>query len=356
MKASRASRGAKNAAPKAAAKGPAGLPPGAQLMQMMMGFMVAKSVSTAARLGVPDALAAGPRSHTALAEAVGANPGALHRLMRALASVGVFAETAPGTYALTPLSETLRSDVPGSLRAMAVMVTTPSHWLPWGRLDDTIRRGVSVADDVIGQPLWDYYRDNPEEAAWFNGAMTSFSGLTAGAAVKAYDFSPFKKIVDVGGGHGFLLETVLRSARKSRGTVYDLPQTVNTANAPPADLADRMEFSGGDFFKSVPAGADCYLLKHIIHDWADEQCRQILGNIRSAMASNGKVLILDAVLPEITAPDQGFLMDMNMLAMTPGGLERTAQQFRDLCRASGLKLTRIVPTPSPVSIVEAVKA
>lgn len=327
-----------------------------KLMQMLMGFMVSKALSAAAKLGIPDALADGPRYYTALASAVGADQKALHRLMRALTSLGVFAEVEPGTYALTPMSQMLRADVPGSMRAMAVMITTPSHWLPWGRLEDTLRKGISVADDVFGKPLWDYFKDNEEDARWFNDAMTSFSGMTAQAVAEAYDFRGVKKIVDVGGGHGFFLSTLLRAARGAEGVLYDLPQVIQTLPRLADDVAKRITADSGDFFRAVPEGGDLYTLKHIIHDWADDQCRQILTNIRNVMAEGGRVIILDAVLPPDCPQDPGFLMDMNMLAMTPGGCERTEKQFRDLCAASGLKLTRIIPTPSPVSIVEAVRA
>jgi len=327
-----------------------------KLMQILMGFMVSKAISAAAKLGIPDELANGPRYYIALASAVGADQKALHRLMRALTSLGVFAEVEPGTYALTPMSQMLRADVPGSLRAMAVMITTPSHWLPWGRLEDTLRKGISVADDVFGKPFWDYLKDNAEDAGWFNDAMTSFSGMSAHAVAEAYDFKGVKKIVDVGGGHGFFLSTLLRAARGAEGVLYDLPQVIQTLPRLADDVAKRITADSGDFFRAVPEGGDLYTLKHIIHDWADDQCRQILTNIRNVMADGGKVLIVDAVLPVDCAQNPGFLMDMNMLAMTPGGCERTEKQFKDLCTASGLKLTRIIPTPSPVSIVEAVKA
>lgn len=327
-----------------------------KLFEMMMGFMVTKAISAAAKLGIADALARGPRYYIALASDVGADQKALHRLMRALTSVGLFGETAPGTYTLTPLSHLLRSDVPGSQRDMAVMITSPSHWLPWGRLEDTIRKGVSVLEEVFGQPLWEYYRQNEAEGAVFNAAMTSFSAATAGALLQAYDFSGFSRIVDVGGGHGYLLSSVLRAAPRAKGVLYDLPQVINSSGAIPKDVAKRIEAIGGDFFREVPAEGDCYILKHIIHDWPDVQCRTILTNIRRAMKPDASVLILDQVLPGETSPHPGFLMDMNMLAMTPGGCERNEKEFRDLLLSSGLKLKRVIATQSPVSIIEGVAA
>ena len=354
-----AKKPAKKAAKPARASAPAHghqPPPPMQLMQMVMGFMLSKSISAAAKLGLADHLAGGPLYYTDLAAVAGLDQKALHRLMRALASVGVFAETSPGTYGLTPLSQLLRSDVPGSLRNMAVMVTTPSHWLPWGKLEDTIRADISVADSVLGSDIWGYFRENTEEAAWFNGAMTSFSGMTAGAVLEAYDFSRARRIIDVGGGHGFLLSTLLAAAPQATGAVYDLPQVTQTAPSPDPAVADRIEFIGGDFFQFVPVGGDIYTLKHIIHDWPDDQCRTILRNIANSMNSDGKVLILDAVLPDECNPDPGFVMDLNMLAMTPGGCERTAHQFNELVQSSGLRVSRIIQTASPVCVIECVKA
>lgn len=333
---------------------PGQLPPPMQLMQMLMGFMVTKGISAAAKLGIADQLAAGPRYYVALASALGVDNKALHRLMRGLSSVGVFTETAPGTYGLTPISNLLRAEVPGSLRSMAVMITTPSHWLPWGKFEETVRKGVSVLEEIFGQPLWEYYRQNTEEAAWFNGAMSDFSSMSAAAVTQAYDFTRFKRIVDIGGGHGFLLTALLRAAPKARGVLFDLPQVVISDKKLPVDVAQRVETSPGDFFRDVPGGGDCYTLKHVIHDWPDVQCRQILQNIRMAMKPGAKVLILDQVMPAGISPHPGFMMDLNMLAMTPGGRERTEGEFRALLSSAGLRLARVIPTPSPVSIVEAI--
>ena len=240
-------------------------PPQAALMEALFGMMVTKSLSAVAALGVPDALAGGPLYYTALADKVGANQRALHRVMRMLTGIGMFTEKRPGTYALTPVSSLLRSDVPQSMRDMAVMITARSHWDPWGRLEDVLRTGESGARHAFGTDVFTWFQAAENKSEWdiFNAAMTSFSTGTSHAVAATVAFDTFKSIIDVGGGHGYLLKTILAAAPQAKGTVYDLPGVV--AGAAPAD---RVAFVGGDFFKSVPAGGDCYVLKHIIHDWS----------------------------------------------------------------------------------------
>lgn len=339
-----------------AAQAPQQLSPPIQLMQMLTGFMVSRSICAAAELGIADKLVRGPLYYTELAKAIGANQKTLHRLMRALSSLGVFAEVKPGTYALTPLSELLRSDVPGSMKHMAEMMTTPSHWLPWGRFDEAVMHGISAADKALGKDVFSYYAENPEEGRVFNAAMSNFSAMSAGAIAKAYDFRNFERIIDVGGGHGFLLSTVLRHAPQAQGVLYDLPQVVQGAGEHFADIKDRVRVIGGDFFKAAPDGGDAYLLKHIIHDWDDESCVKILSNIANVMHPEGRVLVCELIVPNEPGPHFSHVMDLNMLAMTPGGCERTEEHFADLFKAAGLKLAGITATQSPVNVIEAIKA
>jgi hypothetical protein len=322
-------------------------------MQSLFGMMVTKSISAVAALGVPDALGDGPLYYVDLAEEVGADQRALHRVMRMLSGIGIFGETRPGTYSLTPVSELLRSNVPGSMRGMAVMLTARSHWEPWGRLDDVLRTGASGPQHAFGTDVFTWFQAAENKTEWeiFNAAMTSFSMGTAHAVVTSVDFSAFKVIIDVGGGHGYLLNTILATAPGAQGTVYDLPGVVS--GAPPMD---RIDFVGGDFFKGVPAGGDCYVLKHIIHDWSDAQCVTILSNIRRAMAANGRVFVIEAVMPESPDAHPAKFMDVNMLAMTEGGCERTEKEYAALFRKAGLKAVQVHPTQSPVSVVEARKA
>lgn len=356
-----AKKSAMNAAEKAAKKpaakpagGPPPMPPEMHLMQGLFGFMVTKAISAAAALNVPDALHGGPLYYTNLASVVGADQRALHRAMRMLSSAGVFAEVAPGTYANTPVSDLLRTEHPASMRDMAVMITSDSHWLPWGKLEEVLRTGESGPRHAFGVDVFTWFQAEENRGQWeiFNAAMTSFSSSTAPLVAASYDFTRFRKIIDVGGGHGLLLKTVLLTAPNASGVLYDLPGVVEGANGLPANI----ERAGGDFFQSVPAGGDCYLLKHIIHDWSDDQCVQILRNIAGAMQPDGRVIVVDAVMPESTEPHPVKFMDVNMLAMTEGGCERTEQEFANLFQRGGLKLVKVHHTPSPVCLIEAVKA
>ena len=329
------------------------VPPPAQLLQALFGFMVTRTLSAVAELNIADTLRDGPRYYTELAEAVGADQRSFHRAMRMLVSTGVFAEPEPGTFALTPVSDLLRTDVSGSMRDMAVMITAESHWLPWGRFTDTLRSGPQHA---FGTDVFSWFQRAENKAQWdlFNAAMTSFSSATGGAVAESYDFGGFTRIVDIGGGHGLLLRTILAEAPQASGVLFDLPGVVEGVSE---TLDGRIKCVGGDFFESVPGGADCYTMKHIVHDWSDEHCRTLLGNIARAMDPAGKVLVFETVMPETGEPHPAKFMDlnMNMLAMTEGRSERTQQEFDRLFASAGLRLHSIYPTQSPVSVIEAVK-
>ena len=331
-------------------------PPQAQLLQMLFGYMATRSLSTVAELNVSDALKDGPRSVADLTHAVGADERSLHRVMRTLVSLGVFAEPEPGIYALTPVSELLRSDVPTSMRDMAVMITAKSHWQPWGRFADTVRTGTSGPQHAFGTDVFSWFQQSENQDEWdlFNAAMTSFSSGTSLAVTEAYDFSPFATIVDIGGGHGFLLKTILSRAPAARGVLLDLPGAIKGADLD--ELSERVECVAQSFFDAAPPGGDCYMLKHILHDWDDERCRAILGHIATAMVPTGRVLVVELVMPDGPEPHPAQFMDLNMLAMTEGGLERTEAQFAALFASAGLELVAVHPTHSPVSIIEARKA
>ena len=334
------------------ATAPQGAPPQAGLMQVMFGMMASKCLSAVAALGVPDALRDRPRHYSAVAEQVGADPGALHRVMRLLAGLGVFAEKEPGVFALTPASHLLCSDVPGSMRAMTVMITSRSHWEPWGRLEDVLRTGESGPRHAFGTDLFTWFQqpDNTRQWEIFNDAMTSFSSGTAQAVVESVPFGRFTRIVDIGGGHGYLLKTILAAAKNATGTVYDLPGVIQTA-----EPIDRVKFEAGDFFKSVPAGGNCYVLKHIIHDWSDAEAVKLLSNIARAMTKDGRIFVIETVMPEAPGPHPAKFMDVNMLAMTEGGCERTASEYAAMFKKAGLALVKIHATPSSVSVIEAKK-
>lgn len=334
---------------------PPAMPPDAQLFQLLFGFVATRAVSAAAELGVADALRDGPLYYTDLAQKVGADQRALHRTMRTLVSVGVFDEPTPGTFALTPVSDKLRADAPGSMKKLAEMITSPSHWLPWGRFTDTLRSGRSGPIHAFGTDIFSWFQQAENDLQWelFNEAMSSFSSVTSGAIAESYDFSQFKRIVDIGGGHGAFLRTLLSRAPSATGIVFDLPGVVAGITD---TMGGRLEGVGGSFFEGVPAGADCYTMKHIIHDWSDEHCRTLLGKVAAAMAPNARVLICETVMPETSEPHPAKFMDLNMLAMTEGGCERTPGEFATLLGAAGLRMVGVYPTPSPLGIVEAVKA
>lgn len=325
-----------------------------QLRAMASGAWVTQMIHVAAELGVADLLAGGERSCAELAEACGADADCLFRLLRGLASLGIFQETAPRRFALTPLAELLRGDHPQSLRQFCRMLGE-EHYLSWADLLHSVRTGDSAFRHRYGSSVFAWYAQNPRRAEIFDGAMTDFSRNETEALLAAFDFSSFRHLVDVGGGRGELLLRVLQANGQLRGTLHDQPQVVSAACVP-ADLQGRLTLSGGDFFQAVPAGADAYLLKHIIHDWGDDACRTILSLIRAAMAPGGRVLIVEPVIPPGNDPFPGKLLDLNMLVMTEGGRERSAAEYEQLLASAGLRLSRIVPTPSSVSVVEAVAA
>jgi SAM-dependent methyltransferase len=324
------------------------------MMGLITGYCVSQAVGVAALLGVADELAGGPRDSDDVAGAVGADPDALYRVLRLLASLGVFAEAPPGTFGLTPLGETLRSDAPGSVRNFAITETAAGHWLPWGRLYDSVRTGRPAAAEALGMDLFEWYAQNPAEAAWFNAAMGNLSALAASELVRVYDFSAVRTVADIGGAHGVLLSAVLRANPAARGILFDLPHVTETASdaIAAAGLSDRCQLVSGDFFEAVPEGADLHLLKQIVHDWNDERATQLLENCHRALAPAGKLLLVEMLVPPDNRPSPAQAMDLNMLVLL-GGQERTEEQFARLLGAAGFRLERVIPTHSPFSVLEA---
>lgn len=320
------------------------------------GYWISQMVFVVAELGVPDVLAKKPLTPDALAKRVGARPDALHRILRALASVGIFAETADGRFRLTPTAATLRSDAPGSLRNFARMMIADYNWRGWQDLLHGVTTGEVAFERAHGTPFFAFLRAHPEQDRLFSDSMASISGPENDAIASAYDFGRFETLVDVGGAHGHLLATVLRRHKRLRGVLYDQPQVVAGASqsgfvsAP--DIAARCAIEGGDFFSGVPKGADAYMMKYIIHDWSDEQSRAILRHCREAMRPEGRVLVVEHVIGKGNAPDWAKLLDVNMLALLTGR-ERTLEQFRALLRSAGLRLRRAHPTKSALRILEA---
>lgn len=332
------------------------VPPSAAMMGLITGYWVSQAIGVVAKLGVADQISQGPRASDELAGAVSAEPQALYRVLRLLASIGVLDEVAPRTFGLTALGETLCSDAPDSVRNFAITETAPGHWLPWGRLDESVRTGQAMTYATLGMGLFDWYAQNPDEAGYFNAAMGNLSALAAGELVRVYDFSSVRTVADIGGAHGVLLAAVLGANPAAHGILFDLPHVIATARDAMAaqGLLKRCELVSGDFFDAMTAGADLHLLKQIIHDWDDEQATRLLRNCHRALAPNGKLLLVEMVIPPDNRPSPAQAMDLNMLVVA-GGRERTENEYRDLLQAAGFRLERIIPTHSPFSVIEATR-
>lgn len=332
-------------------------PPEALLTQIMLGSLAAQVLYVPAKLGIADLLAGGPKSVEELATATDTHAPSLYRVLRAAASLGVFTEQENRNFALNANAEPLLSNRPNSLRDILIFMGEDWHWQVWGKTLYSVRTGKSAWAEMHGEDVFGYFKENPEAAEIFNRAMTSLSALSTAAVTEAYDFSGINALIDIAGGHGRLLTAILDANPFTRGVLFDLPHVIEGARETVAttNAADRVEFATGDFFASVPAGGDAYIMKHIIHDWDDERALTILRNIKQAMNPGGRVLLVESVIVERNSQDFGKLMDIEMM-VSPGGKERTAAEYEDLFARAGFRLTRIVPTKSAYSVIEAVAA
>jgi hypothetical protein len=320
-----------------------------RLRSLITAFQQSAAVHVAAQLGLSDLLRDGPRTVADLARVTRTDEDTLHRLLRALATIGVYEELGDGRYADTDLGSGLRSDLPGSLRPLARTVSAPTHWSAWGHLLHSVRTGENAFEALHGTDVWTHRQDHPEENEVFNDNMTALTSAVAEAVAEAYDFSAFLRVVDVGGGKGVLLEAVLSRHQHLSGTVFDLDHVVAAAPSSP-ELAPRWSAESGSFFDDVPE-ADAYLLKSILHDWPDDRCVEILRSCVRALRPGGAVLVLETVLGRPGHEVQAAFSDLNMLVM-PGGRERSEEEFGELFGAAGLRLARVVDTPTPVSVLE----
>jgi hypothetical protein len=330
-------------------------PSGINVMELLTGAWTAQCIYVAVKLGIPDQLANGPLSADEVARRTGAHPGAVYRLMRALASQRVLRHRRDDKFALTRTGKALRTGVPGGVGDMALFLGHPLRWEDWGNLLYSVQTGEPSVVKLRGKPFFEYLDDNPELAESFNNAMTAGNEVAIYAVLASYDFSSYRTIVDVGGGHGRLLSMILAKAPNARGVLYDLPSVVEGAGPEMtnAGVADRCEVVGGSFFESVPKGGDAYLMKAILHDWNDDDAVRILNVIRAAIEPGGKLLLLEAVLPQRASSDLGMLIDLEMLVAV-GGKERTQAEWENLLGRTGFRLIRVVHTAAPVSIIEAV--
>ena len=329
-------------------------PPQAAMLDLITGAWVAQAVTAAADLRVADALANGPLSAEELAKAVSAEADTVSRLLRALIGRGVFRQRRDGRYELNPLADTLRRDADVSMAGMARFVGSPQHREHWSHLTDAVRTGRAVIPELRGKPAFEYLADQPELAEIFNQAMTSISEFSIAPVIAAYDFSPHRTVVDVGGGHGRLLAAILDATPGSHGVLFDLPQVV--AGAPALlrqhHVVDRVRVVEGSFFETVPGGGDAYVLKSIIHDWPDDDAVHILRNVRDGAGTGKKVLLVELVIPQHNRDFAGNWTDLEML-IGAAARERTAAEYARLFDRAGFQLNRVVETASPFSVVEA---
>ncbi len=328
-----------------------------QLMQMAMGFSAPFLLRVAAQLNLADHLADGAQTAADLAEVTGTNASALYRVLRTLASIGIFKEDQFRRFEMTDLAKPLQSTVPGSVRNAILSITGDLFIIPWSKLLYAVQTGHPSFDHSFGVPFFDQLGKDPEEAGLFFDLLIGINGADAPAVAAAYDFSAFKTIADIGGATGHILTTILAAHPGPRGTLFDVPdnQAPATELIHARGMTDRVTFVPGSFFETIPSGSDLYILSHILHDWSEEQCHAILANCHRAMVAGSRLLILEMVLPEGNSFHPGKILDMTMLATTTGQ-ERTEYEYRALLGKAGFKLNRVIPTSSAISIIEAFPA
>jgi hypothetical protein len=333
------------------------LPPHAQLIQMARSYWISKIVYAAAKLSLADHLAAGPRSAADLAGPTGTKATALHRLMRSLAGLGLLTQVDEQRFATTALGAALQTGAPGAARSSVLTLAGPWFVAAFEEIMHSLATGETGFEKAMGMPVFDYLGQHPAEASMFSETMVGVHGAEPQAVAEAYDFSGFQLVADVGGATGNLLSTVLAHHPGPRGILFDMPHVVRDAPAllKKYGVEQRVTITPGSFFETVPAGADAYLLSHVIHDWREEQCLAILGNCRKAMKPGSRLLLIEMVLPDGDTPHPGKILDIVML-VGPGGQERNEAEYASLLAKAGFRLTRVVPTVTAASVIEAVLA
>ena len=326
--------------------------PGQTIVDLAIGYIPAGALATAAKLKIADKLEAGPKSLDALAKETGVHAQSLHRVLRMLAMYGIFKEDEKGHFHQTPESDLLRTSLPYTLHHAALMITQDIFWKPVGELDKVVRTGENGMVPIFGAPFFDYLENNKDAGAVFHRGMSSLSDLENAPIAGAYDWTPFKTIVDIGGGHGGFLIEALKLAPKAKGINYDAAHVLKDARS--NELKGQWTCVEGDFFKSAPAG-DAYVLKRILHDWTDDVCVTILENIRRAMNPGAKILVVDCVIPPGNDPHGGKVLDVLMMSALPG-FERSEREFAAIFKRAGLKLSRVIHAPALLAITEAAAA
>jgi O-methyltransferase domain/Dimerisation domain len=324
-----------------------------KMTDVIMGFVPAQAVAVATELGIADLLAREPMTAEQLAASTNSHPRTLFRLLRYLASLGIFHADEHNRFNLTPMASLLRSDVKDSMRSMARIMGRsgpPSS----NHLIDAVRSAKNPFEEAFGKSLFAFLSEHPEEAGLFDAAMNGFHGGETGAMLEAYSFAEIDALADIGCGNGSLLTATLKRYPKLRGLFFDQPHVIERARAgiEASGLADRYQLQSGSFFEAVPGGADAYLLRHIIHDWNDEDSLRVLRNVRAVIPQTGRLLLVEMVIPEGNDPSIAKNFDMVMMLFPPNGLERTEDEYRKLLKSAGFELSRITPTASPVSVIE----
>ena len=334
----------------------ASLSPTMAVLQVVSGFWSARAVYIAAKLGLADLVQDGPKTAAQFAVLTGTHAPSLYRVLRALASIGWFEEDAGGRFGPTPLTAGLQTGGPGSLRSLAMTELGEEHYPAWGDLLFSVKTGKLAFNEVFGMANWEFWASHPENAQIFNQAMSEVTAVLEPAVLEASDLSGFNTIVDVGGGKGTLMASILRAYPNARGVVLDLPHVIEQGRQHIHDqgLSARCELVAGDFFERVPEGGDAYILKWVIHDWDDARSIAILKNCHRAMSPNGKLFVIEAVIPSGNEPFFHKFMDLNMLVMT-GGRERTEAEYRALFEAAGFHLNRIISSPTEISVLKGVR-
>jgi hypothetical protein len=320
------------------------------IRELATGYWVPRCLHVVAETGIADLLGDTPERAEVLARQIDAHPQALARILRVLASCGVFQETADGLFGHTAASRLLRSDHPQSQRSFARMMGMSVHWAAYGELEYSLRTGKAAIGKVTGTSTFEYFASHPAEARIFDEAMTGKSQAQIEAVLRAYDFSGFTRIADIGGGRGHLLQAVLRAAPRASGVVFDLPYVLKSLT-PPADLANRLQLQAGDFFKDALPACDAYLLMSVIHDWSDAESVAILQAVRRAASPNAKLLLIELLVPADPGPHVAKALDIEMLVMTTGQ-ERTRAQYEQLYQAAGFRLEKVIPTAGPTVVLQ----
>jgi len=331
------------------------VPPDIGLLELASGFTATHAIYAVAKLGIADALANGPLPAEEIATAVGADPDNTARLLRACANFGVFTQLLDGRFAMTALAEPLRSDPPDSMLPVILMLGDSRYQQPWSQLATTVHTGVSGVETVFGMTMWEYLDDNPEFAATFNNAMSRLSALDWPTVKARYDFTKYSTIVDLGGGHGQLLALMLAASPTAKGVLQEREGVVGQAEVHlrEAGVLARCRIDTGSFFDTAPSDGDLYVMRRVIHDFDDEQAEAILTNIRRHMKMDSTLLLLESVVPPGNTPHFAKTLDLDMMIFV-GGRERTERQFGALLDRAGFRITRIIPTISTISLVEAV--